>query len=182
MSDNRIDITSQKFGRLTAIRFIESKQGQSRWLFDCECGKQTITSSQRVKKGHTKSCGCIRIERRKLAEGEAARNIVYRQYKIDAKKRNLEFNLNIDEFEKLTKGNCFFCGIEPSTTQTLNINTKNSSNYIYNGIDRINNNIGYIYSNCASCCYDCNQAKWTRSVEEFLEWAHRLSDYQNGER
>ena len=54
-----IDITGQKFGRLTATECV----GKSRWRFSCDCGGETITSSNNVKNGHTQSCGCYRRER-----------------------------------------------------------------------------------------------------------------------
>lgn len=63
----RIDLTGQRFGRLTVIKQVEdhiSKSGQhkSRWLCKCDCGNETTVTSQNLKKGHTKSCGCKNID------------------------------------------------------------------------------------------------------------------------
>lgn len=53
---NFIDITGQKFGKLTALRYL----GGSRWLCKCECGEETIAVANHLRRGHTISCGCIR--------------------------------------------------------------------------------------------------------------------------
>ena len=46
--------------------------------------------------------------------------------------------------------------------------------YIYNGIDRVDSNIGYIFENCVPCCKLCNMAKKEYPVEEFKEWIAKL--------
>jgi len=54
-----IDITGQKFGMLTAVKFIEIKFRTSIWLFKCDCGVEKKIYSSNVKSGNTKSCGCL---------------------------------------------------------------------------------------------------------------------------
>lgn len=54
------DLTGQKFGRLAVIERAESKNGFTRWLCKCECGKETVVYSSTLINGHTKSCGCLR--------------------------------------------------------------------------------------------------------------------------
>lgn len=39
-----------------------ASDGHARWLCQCECGNTTIVSSNVLKKGHTKSCGCLNRE------------------------------------------------------------------------------------------------------------------------
>jgi hypothetical protein len=50
--------------------------------------------------------------------------------------------------------------------------------YLYNGLDRVDNTKGYIISNIVSCCGQCNRAKGILSQEEFLQWLKRASNYQ----
>ncbi len=58
-----IDITGQKFGRLTAIkRVANNKRGEAMWLCRCECGNEKEVSASLLRKGVTKSCGCLRKE------------------------------------------------------------------------------------------------------------------------
>lgn len=59
----REDITGQKFGKLTTVKFNHRKErngGNFRyyWLFKCECGKETVADISKVKAGLTTSCGC----------------------------------------------------------------------------------------------------------------------------
>lgn len=55
-----IDLTGQKYNKLTVIERVESKNRHSQWRCLCECGNETIVSSDKLKNGHTKSCGCER--------------------------------------------------------------------------------------------------------------------------
>lgn len=58
-----LDLSGKRFGRLTAICNIGSNaQGNSMWLCSCDCGNSTVANSQNLKRGHTKSCGCRRID------------------------------------------------------------------------------------------------------------------------
>ena len=58
-----IDLTGQKFGKLTAIKRTENaKDKHAQWICKCDCGNITIVQSSCLKRGHTKSCGCIRHE------------------------------------------------------------------------------------------------------------------------
>lgn len=59
-----IDITGQRFGKLTAIKRLEEyEQGrpnQTYWLCKCDCGNEKITTLQTLRAGHCKSCGCLK--------------------------------------------------------------------------------------------------------------------------
>lgn len=48
--------------------------------------------------------------------------------------------------------------------------------FISNGIDRIDNNRGYVKENCVPCCKTCNYAKRKMDLLTFKEWARRLYD------
>lgn len=53
------DETGSVYGRLTVVsRNIESKKGKAKWNCLCECGKQTIVDGDKLRRGHTVSCGC----------------------------------------------------------------------------------------------------------------------------
>lgn len=59
-----IDLTGQKFGRLTAIKRVEdyvypSGDKKTQWLCKCECGNNTIVRASSLKRGTTTSCGCL---------------------------------------------------------------------------------------------------------------------------
>lgn len=59
-----LDLTGQKFGRLTVIEQIGiSKDGQKTYKCKCECGTEKIITSGNLRRGHTKSCGCLNSEK-----------------------------------------------------------------------------------------------------------------------
>lgn len=56
-----IDITGQKFGRLTAIKPSERyNTGSKYWICKCDCGnpKPIVVRSVNLRRGNSKSCGC----------------------------------------------------------------------------------------------------------------------------
>ena len=57
----KLDLTGQKFGRLTAIKPTEERKGRFIiWECHCDCGRTTYVSSASLNSGNTKSCGCSR--------------------------------------------------------------------------------------------------------------------------
>lgn len=55
-----IDLTGQNFGYLRVIsREGSDKYGQALWLYQCTCGKRVVVRGQKLRSGHTKSCGCL---------------------------------------------------------------------------------------------------------------------------
>lgn len=58
-----IDLTSQKFGRLTVLEPTDEKRnGGMVWRCQCDCGKECFVRSAELKRGNTKSCGCLSRE------------------------------------------------------------------------------------------------------------------------
>jgi hypothetical protein len=52
------DLAGLKFGRLTGVVRVENKGRQTRWLWTCDCGQKKVVAADKVKSGHTISCGC----------------------------------------------------------------------------------------------------------------------------
>lgn len=169
---NRIDLTGQKFGRLTVLGLAGRRP--VRWKCLCECGTEKVIEGNNLRNHSTKSCGCLNRERISLPHGEASFNDLLGTYKRNASSKQLEFTLTKDEFRELTSSNCFYCGAGPSTPFTHN---RYNSYYIYNGIDRVDNNKGYTKENSVPCCFMCNYSKGKLSQEEFLSWIRRLCNY-----
>jgi hypothetical protein len=74
----------------------------------------------------------------------------YRTYRAGAKQRGFTFDVTLEDFKRMVSGTCVYCG-ESAT-----------------GIDRVDNNLGYVEGNMASCCFTCNKMKGTMSKETFL--------------
>lgn len=60
-----INILGQRFGRLTPIGLLGSVIKITFWLCRCDCGEFAIIRGSKLRNGHTRSCGCLRQERRK---------------------------------------------------------------------------------------------------------------------
>lgn len=59
------DLTGQKFGRLTVVSK-EGRRGKNiLWRCLCECGNECLVTADKLKSGHTTSCGCYQKERTK---------------------------------------------------------------------------------------------------------------------
>ena len=59
----QINLSGQKFGRLTVIKFDHiDKSGNKTWKCICECGNEVMSSTHNLKRGNTKSCGCLQAE------------------------------------------------------------------------------------------------------------------------
>lgn len=59
----RIDLTGQKFDRLKVISYAGTdKRGKALWKCECECENIVIVAASNLKRGITKSCGCLRSE------------------------------------------------------------------------------------------------------------------------
>ena len=83
--------------------------------------------------------------------------------KLSVRKSNIKRNhikkceLSDEIVIKLFLGDCRYCKKKSIEGEHLN------------GIDRVDNSIHYIESNCVSCCYACNHMKGTKSHDDFLE-------------
>lgn len=158
-----------KFNRLTLIEF-----KNSRWICKCNCGKIISVRSSCLSNNNTKSCGCLNLEklkergailsnkRIKYSPEIASAKRIYNNYKY----RDKNFNLEFEEFLKITKNNCYYCGVAPSKVYNYFIKAKKSSNkskelgnYIYNGLDRIDSTKYHTIDNIVPCCDICNRAK-----------------------
>lgn len=69
----------------------------------------------------------------------------FRDYVVRAAKRGLSMGLQAADFKELIISPCYYCG-------------HHTANEI-NGVDRVNNDIGYEKPNCVSCCETCNMMK-----------------------
>ena len=61
-----IDLTGQKFERLTVIKRYGRRHSHVLWLCVCDCGNEIVVDSNSLRTGNTRSCGCIRKEHSKV--------------------------------------------------------------------------------------------------------------------
>lgn len=62
---NLIDLTGNKYGRLTVLNrdFSRKTNSGSYWICQCNCGKIKSVKSSSLRRGEIQSCGCLRSER-----------------------------------------------------------------------------------------------------------------------
>lgn len=121
----------------------------------CKYG-HTRNQENLYKSGNCKIC--IFKSRKKYQNSETykkhKRSIEYRFLisKLIAKKRELQFSLTLNEYKNLISNLCYYCGdVTLGKAQGI-------------GLDRIDNNKGYILNNVLPCCGSCNIHKgidWT---------------------
>ena len=97
-----------------------------------------------------KSCNKIR---RQTPKGR------FDTYKESASKKNLEFQLTLQDFESNWNKDCYYCGdIIPTI-----------------GFDRLDSNKGYIMDNLVLCCTICNIMKSNLDKDKFIEFCKKIS-------
>lgn len=87
----------------------------------------------------------------------------YGVYKRSAHIKNILFELTFEQFMNLWQKPCSYC--------------QESINTI--GIDRLDNNIGYVVSNIISCCKVCNYMKREIPFTEFLDRCEKITKFHN---
>ena len=82
-------------------------------------------------------------------------SVSYSSYMKRALNKGISFNITIEEFNECKSKPCYICG---------KLNTHEHTN----GIDRINNDLGYEVGNISSCCCACNTMKKAYTLESVL--------------
>ena len=179
------DKTGKRYGNLIVLGLHDLKinvKGKKKtiWKCRCDCGKETYVVGGNLASGNSTNCGCERVERLqfyvdtilRLPKGEASFNALLCKYEYTAKNRNLEFQLSKEKFRELVTNNCFYCDSIPKTIEP-DMDVRNGK-FAYNGIDRVNNDKGYLIDNCVTCCKTCNFMKRALTQEQFLEHINNI--------
>lgn len=83
-----------------------------------------------------------------------------KQVRSNARQRGLSISLTDERIVELASQDCSYCGA--------------TAGALLNGIDRVDNRIGYEEGNVVPCCFVCNRAKQDAGREEFIAWAARV--------
>lgn len=172
-------------GKLTVVEFKEIRNRLFYWECKCECGNFTSRSTgdlnRSLKKGRFVGCrSCAQKNNRKNDNGESSWKQYRNSYLYRARNRSLKFELSIEEFKDICSKDCHYCGSSPRmynrykksdlTNRDKNVSedVSNSSWIKVNGIDRRDNSVGYVLSNCLTCCSSCNRMKGTLDYYDFI--------------
>ena len=91
-----------------------------------------------------------------------AKCVSYASYRSRAEKKDLEFAITNADYKSIILEDCYLCG--KKTTET-NIN----------GVDRVDNAVGYTVANCKACCKECNHMKNNYGLDELFAKIERIS-------
>lgn len=150
--------------------------------YECQhiCGNTRKFSSSEVWNKKFKPCKkCQAREIYRKNADEIIKNSMYRQYKWSAKQRKYIFSLSKKDFFNMIESKCFYCGEEPMQERFITEKRRSmwheDEKIFVNGIDRVDNLIGYTKENCVPCCKKCNFAKSILTIEEFKEMIGKWS-------
>ncbi len=155
-----------------------------RVLVKCEdCAKERFIeydsiayrkNSQFLKTGETLCSVCANT--RMSGENSGAYkhgSVRYPEYRCNARKRNINFNITVEEFKAIVAQDCHYCG---GSSKDYNLKSRG------NGIDRKDSNIGYTIENCVPCCSFCNFIKNKVPYRDFVKYIRkayeRMKDYE----
>ncbi len=170
------DLTNKKFGTRTVIRRVDNQgvdNDRPAWLVRCNCGYESTVRADTLIEGKADRCYSCSGKTNRLGKGIAGLHELIDSYKRGAKDREYAWGLTDEEVVLITSSFCRFCGIEPAQkiwrrNKACTEESREWSVYIYNGIDRWDNKLGYTFDNCVPCCKRCNRAKDTMSGEEYI--------------
>ena len=143
-----------------------------------DCGATFSKDIQRAKGKHDRQLRRCMLCYEKIQKNEIARVRVLRNYKVEsftnkhviwnhyvrgAKSRGIHFALSKTRFNELIVQTCFYCGY--------------SKEGEVNGIDRVDNNKGYMEENVVTCCQLCNFAKGIQHPQEFIDKLHAIHSF-----
>jgi hypothetical protein len=180
-----INYVGHTFGPMTVVARSTGRKhrGETRsetlWVARCQCGRErefTITGLGMFRSGKQKGCGpgCP-VSSLQLPAGEAGLSLLVKQYRQGAQVRGHHWGLTRESARALFVQPCSYCGAPPAQEQKTS--TPNGT-FVYNGIDRIDNTLGYVEGNVVPCCGTCNKAKSTMPVDSFLAYLEALVDYR----
>jgi 5-methylcytosine-specific restriction endonuclease McrA len=161
MKQNRIGKTFGSWTILSApkVSYPKESYGMCRYKCRCICGTVKNVFATSLLSGRSKSCGCLKLNRKKPYES------LYNAVKRRVLRIQKEFKLTFEEFIEFTKiDECHYCG-EPIKWAKHSINVDG----VGSNLDRKNNSQGYSKKNCVVCCGGCNRTKGDRfTYEEFM--------------
>lgn len=152
------DLTGQRFGRLTVIRWLpvsERGKGNSRpWLCKCDCGNFTQSTGNALKNGNKISCGCLHAEyskSRKLTH--VTHNSSHTKlYHVWMTMKDRCLNPNSKSYKRYGARGITICNewldFDAFKRWALENGYDENADYYKCTIERVNNNEGYFPENC----------------------------------
>jgi hypothetical protein len=181
------DLTNKIFGRLTVKSFQDSEDGRIYWNCLCTCENTKVIQHWALLGGGTQSCGCLRKESMQIPAGEASWNNRWKTHSQNASLRS-ENEIVKEYFIEICSMDCFYCDLPPQPwnvyMQQDRLTTANGGKMSKenldrswintNGIDRVDNEKGYLLNNSVPCCWGCNSMKINKNLYQWLDCIERF--------
>lgn len=182
------DISGQKFGRYVVLaRAGKDRHGNYLWSCRCDCGAVKTVVGSSLRRGRTQSCGCFNSDQKRAyaaarrAAGET-RGTGFRmfvnEYRGGAAQRGHVWALSDDQAADISQKPCDYCGSPPQ--RVYKGHHGYGAEWVYNGLDRVDNARGYEPDNVVPCCTPCNLMKGRLGRDEFLDQSRRIVAHQAG--
>jgi hypothetical protein len=140
------DLTGQRFGRLVAVSYAGAVKHKAQWDVLCDCGVKRRVGAATLKRGITKSCGCLHREilsKRSKKHGESHKSAEYSTWKA---MRARCMRVNSVQFADYGGRGIKVCSRWDSYENFLkDMGRKPTPGH---SIDRIDNDGGYCPENC----------------------------------
>lgn len=155
------NLVGKEYGKITILTLnSETKRNNTvHRKYECvcnSCGKKYLYDAGAIRRNGFVGCRC--------SDNTSSKRYVFSNYTRNAQLKNRTFDLSFKEFVEICEGKCYYCGTEP---QTL-VNKKDLyGTWKYNGVDRVDNSIGYTKENSVTCCKTCNMMKKNMTFDEF---------------
>jgi hypothetical protein len=178
MHKNTKNLINQKFEKLTVIEYVGKQDRREGvfWNCLCECGNKVIVHRKELSNGDSKSCGCIKVQTNYNNHWEGYEELskdFYSSIKRNAKSRNIEFNISIEEIWNLFIKQNKKCALSNINIElTRNAKKKRSTA----SLDRIDSNKPYVIDNIQWVHKTVNIMKNTLSNEEFINMCKLISN------
>jgi hypothetical protein len=159
----KYEVLNERFGELTVLSKVDSKNKHSRYKCSCTCGKTVYVSAYDLISKRRISCGCIK-----------QRKTVYDplRYFLKRMKRRVKESTDIDihflwDLYMMQGGKCFYTGID------LVLDENNAYTV---SIDRIDSSKGYVKDNIVLTCRNINLFKNVLSANEFMNMLETIRE------
>lgn len=158
-SNHRKDETGNTYERLTVIAFSHTNNRYAHWKCKCICGNVVVVNGRDLRRGHSKSCGCLHNEGDHKTHGMSKKTGFYNVW-CGMRKRDYKYKVKVCErwrtFE-LFKEDMYDSYLE------------HKSKHKYTSIDRIDNEKGYSPDNCRWATHDVQQNNKSTNIYVYVD-------------
>lgn len=163
-------LPGDKVGEWTVLRQADTPRRSRYYECECTCGRSSIVSLSDLSRGASKRCSECGVKESSRKRFTPYLHI-YKTYRLNAKKKKRAFDLSLEGAIELFTSDCHYCKSEPTNSYS-----GGGSTWMYNGIDRKDNGLGYTLDNVVPCCRICNIGKAGLGYEEYMDWINGVAE------